>query len=47
MDGITRVYLSRVVEKIDNNRKFAEKLGIKNTSKMKMQKEKNQEGKIC
>lgn len=47
MDGVTRVYLSRVVEKIDNNKKFAEKLGMKNTSKMKYQKDKNQEEKIC
>lgn len=47
MDGATRVYLSRVVEKIDNNKRFSEKLGIKNMSKMKGQKDKNQEGKIC
>lgn len=47
MNGATRIYLSRVVEKIDSNKSFAEKIGIKNTSKMNEKKDKNQEEKIC
>lgn len=47
MSGATRIYLSRVVEKIDSNKRFAEKIGIKNTSKMNEKKDKNQEEKVC
>ena len=47
MNDTTRIYLSRVVEKIENNKSFAEKIGIKNMSKMSAKKDKNQEEKIC
>ena len=33
-----RMKLIRIVEKIENNKKYAEKLGIKNQSKYKIKK---------
>ncbi|MGN0353809.1 MAG: hypothetical protein ACI4EI_01895 [Muricoprocola sp.] len=40
MEASRRIYLSRIAEKIDENRIYAEKLGIKNKSKMKKTDEK-------
>lgn len=35
MDVARRIYLCRVAEKIDRNKNYAEKIGIKNKSKIK------------
>lgn len=43
MDAAERIYLSRVIEKINNNKNFADKIGIKNISKLKVPQKKNQE----
>ena len=32
MDTLKRMYLLKVIEKIDNNKKYADKLGMKNKS---------------
>lgn len=42
MDVARRMYLSRIAEKIDGNKKFADKIGLKNKSKMQINQEKNQ-----
>lgn len=46
MDVVRRMYLSRIVEKIDNNKRFADKIGLKNKSKIQINQEKNQEVQI-
>lgn len=43
MDGARRIYLSCVVEKINNNRRYADKIGTKNISKWRDAEDKNQE----
>lgn len=35
-----RIYLSRIVEKVDKNRAYADRIGIKNKSKLATGKEK-------
>lgn len=46
MDAARRMYLSRIVEKIDNNKRFADKIGLKNKSKIQIKQDKNQEVQI-
>lgn len=46
MDVERRVYLSRIAEKIDNNKRFADKIGLKNKSRIQTNQEKNQEVRI-
>lgn len=46
MDIVRRMYLSRIVEKIDNNRRFADKIGLTNKSKILINHDKNQEVRI-
>ena len=41
MDAAKRIYLSRVVEKIDNNKKYADKIGTKNHSKIRVEEKKD------
>lgn len=46
MDAARRMYLSRIVEKIDNNKRFADKIGLKNKSKIQINQEKDREVRI-
>ena len=41
MDVTRRIYLSRITEKIDNNKKYAEKIGIYNRSKFRTKDKKD------
>lgn len=43
MNVTRRIYLSRIVEKIDNNKSFADKMGLKNKSKIQIKEAKNLE----
>lgn len=43
MNTEKRIYLSRVVEKIQNNPNYAIRLGIKNTSKLETTKKERKE----
>lgn len=43
MNVTRRIYLSRIVEKIDNNKNFADKMGLKNKSKIQIKEAKNLE----
>lgn len=42
MDGARRIYLSCIVEKINNNKNYADKIGTKNNSKWKEMGKRNQ-----
>lgn len=46
MDVVRRMYLSQIAEKIDNNKRFADKIGLKNKSKIQINQERNQEVQI-
>lgn len=43
MNVTRRIYLSRIVEKIDNNKSFADKMGLKNKSKIQRKEAENLE----
>ncbi len=38
MKAADRIYLSRIAERIDKNKKYADKIGTKNKSKIKANK---------
>lgn len=43
MEIAKRIYLSRIVEKVDKNKAYAERIGIKNKSKLAADKRKKWE----
>lgn len=41
MDAAKRIYLTRIAERVDKNRKYADKIGTKNRSRIRTDKKKN------
>lgn len=41
MDAARRIYLTRIAERVDQNRKYADKIGTKNKSNITTDRKKN------